>query len=158
MTLTVEDINGCVGEDTQIVDWFPVPPLLIIEPSNADGCTPQEVFFNNLSFPIDSTYDIVWEFGDGTIGTDISPTHIYEIPGLYDVSVSVTSPIGCMTSAFFPDLINVEASPTAGFTFLPNNPSNFQPTVDFIDQSIDCLLYTSPSPRDATLSRMPSSA
>ena len=25
-------------------------------------------------------------------------------------------------------------------------------------QNIDCLLYTSPSPRDATLSRMPSSA
>ena len=27
-----------------------------------------------------------------------------------------------------------------------------------IDQSVNCLLYTSPSPRDATLSRMPSSA
>ena len=26
------------------------------------------------------------------------------------------------------------------------------------DESVDCLLYTSPSPRDATLSRMPSSA
>ena len=26
------------------------------------------------------------------------------------------------------------------------------------EHSIDCLLYTSPSPRDATLSRMPSSA
>ena len=25
-------------------------------------------------------------------------------------------------------------------------------------ESLDCLLYTSPSPRDATLSRMPSSA
>ena len=29
---------------------------------------------------------------------------------------------------------------------------------DMIKLSIDCLLYTSPSPRDATLSRMPSSA
>ena len=27
-----------------------------------------------------------------------------------------------------------------------------------VDQSMICLLYTSPSPRDATLSRMPSSA
>ena len=27
-----------------------------------------------------------------------------------------------------------------------------------IPQYLDCLLYTSPSPRDATLSRMPSSA
>ena len=27
-----------------------------------------------------------------------------------------------------------------------------------LKQSLNCLLYTSPSPRDATLSRMPSSA
>ena len=27
-----------------------------------------------------------------------------------------------------------------------------------LEQSLVCLLYTSPSPRDATLSRMPSSA
>ena len=27
-----------------------------------------------------------------------------------------------------------------------------------VDQMCSCLLYTSPSPRDATLSRMPSSA
>ena len=30
--------------------------------------------------------------------------------------------------------------------------------VAFTAVSTDCLLYTSPSPRDATLSRMPSSA
>ena len=30
--------------------------------------------------------------------------------------------------------------------------------VDEIDRLVGCLLYTSPSPRDATLSRMPSSA
>ena len=29
---------------------------------------------------------------------------------------------------------------------------------DWLDQQIDCLLYTSPSPRDVRSSRMPSSA
>ena len=29
---------------------------------------------------------------------------------------------------------------------------------EFGEQGIDCLLYTSPSPRDSALSRMPSSA
>ena len=29
---------------------------------------------------------------------------------------------------------------------------------DEVKEATDCLLYTSPSPRDATLSRMPSSA
>ena len=32
------------------------------------------------------------------------------------------------------------------------------PTAQVTDRLKDCLLYTSPSPRDATLSRMPSSA
>ena len=31
-------------------------------------------------------------------------------------------------------------------------------TTEFLEWCKDCLLYTSPSPRDATLSRMPSSA
>ena len=31
-------------------------------------------------------------------------------------------------------------------------------TVGITKHATDCLLYTSPSPRDATLSRMPSSA
>ena len=33
-----------------------------------------------------------------------------------------------------------------------------QAYTDYLTQSSTCLLYTSPSPRDATLSRMPSSA
>ena len=43
--------------------------------------------------------------------------------------------------------------------------SNFDPPVPYVPSPVDppctvtiCLLYTSPSPRDATLSRMPSSA
>ena len=37
--------------------------------------------------------------------------------------------------------------------FNPNTPSGY-----YWLEASDCLLYTSPSPRDATLSRMPSSA
>ena len=47
-----------------------------------------------------------------------------------------------------------QAEKIANFIFNhPNLPSDLVPYWDY-----DCLLYTSPSPRDATLSRMPSSA
>ena len=54
---------------------------------------------------------------------------------------------------------------TIGFTppsgqnenLVPGQRLNSQP-YGTVDQPKDCLLYTSPSPRDATLSRMPSSA
>ena len=36
--------------------------------------------------------------------------------------------------------------------------SQFEMLMEILDEGIVCLLYTSPSPRDATLSRMPSSA
>ena len=38
------------------------------------------------------------------------------------------------------------------------DPHDFQASAQQVAQIGDCLLYTSPSPRDATLSRMPSSA
>ena len=41
---------------------------------------------------------------------------------------------------------------------LPNNAFVVEYKVDNVSKYDICLLYTSPSPRDATLSRMPSSA
>ena len=39
-----------------------------------------------------------------------------------------------------------------------HRPQTTRHRINAIDTQKDCLLYTSPSPRDATLSRMPSSA
>ena len=39
-----------------------------------------------------------------------------------------------------------------------NLEQNASFAISYLSQFISCLLYTSPSPRDATLSRMPSSA
>ena len=41
---------------------------------------------------------------------------------------------------------------------LQNDPDRLRHPVKKVGEDWDCLLYTSPSPRDATLSRMPSSA
>lgn len=133
--LTVRDENNCVDDTTRTIAWFPVPPLLIIDPDALSGCQPLGVTFNNLSFPVDSNYDIIWEFGDGNTGMEVSPTHIYEEPGIFDVSVEITSPIGCFSSAFFPNLIEVLESPVAAFDFNPKELSNFNSTVNFTDLS-----------------------
>lgn len=137
VSLRVTDQNLCSDNEIKIINWFPVPPLIIIQPSTYLGCSPAEIFFNNLSTPIDSTYHIVWEFGDGgKIEDVISPTYTYTEPGIYDVSVAITSPIGCFTSDSFPNLIRVEPSPVADFDFTPaTDLSNFNNTVHFIDLS-----------------------
>jgi len=135
VTLRATDPNGCVGVSTQFVDYFPVPNLIVISPSSADGCQPLEVFFDNLSFPIDETYDINWDFGDGGTSTEISPTYIYEDIGTFTVSVDITSPIGCQTDTTFNDLINVDGSPTAAFDFSPQDVTSFNRVVEFTNLS-----------------------
>jgi gliding motility-associated-like protein len=136
VTLTIEDNNGCVEEITSIVDYFPAPPILIIRPNIFLGCAPADIFFDNLSFPIDETYDLTWDFGDGSdVATDISPTHTYTETGVFDVSLSVVSPIGCTADTVYRNQITILEKPTADFTFSPEEPNVFNTEVNFFDRS-----------------------
>lgn len=141
VALTVTDINGCQDTEIQELLYYPVPELIVIAPSEFLGCVPARIFFDNLSTPISEEYDILWEFGDGGIGTDISPTHTYEQPGTYTVSVDIVSPLGCQTDTTFNNLITVRPAPIAGFSYRPQRPSNIEPTVSFFDESIDAIRW-----------------
>lgn len=141
VTLSVQDINDCVVDTTINISYFPVPALLVISPTTFLGCAPGEVAFDNLSFPIDDTYDIIWDFGDGNTSGSISPTNIYQDPGVYTVSLDITSPIGCQTDTVFQDWITILPSPTAGFDFTPDQPSSLEPTVTFSDESSGAISW-----------------
>lgn len=141
VNLQVTDINNCMADTTMTINYYPVPPLIIIKPSTFIGCLPANITFKNLSVPIDSTYDIQWDFGDGQSGQAISPTHLYEDEGLFSIGIKITSPIGCFTSAYFPDWIETRPSPVADFIYNPEKPSNFDPLVYFTDQSIDAAAW-----------------
>ena len=137
VTMKVTDQIGCEDEVIKQVNWFPVPPLIIIDPSAEVGCAPLDVVFTNLSTPVDNSYEINWDFGDGTdIIQGISPGHVYQETGIYTINVDITSPIGCFTSREFPFLIEVDSPVVANFTYEPQmGISNFEPRVNFFDQS-----------------------
>jgi len=137
VTLQVQDINGCRDTIQKIIRYFPVPVLILVSPNRVEDCPPAEISFNNLSSPIDETYDVVWNFGDGGASNEISPTHVFEEAGVYDVSLSITSPIGCATDTVFRELIQIYAGPEADFTVSPEKPDPFDPVVNFTDRSID---------------------
>jgi gliding motility-associated-like protein len=133
--LSIENEKGCKADTTREIRWMPVPPLLLVEPTSFNGCTPLKVFFNNISKPIDSTYNIKWDFGDGGKGSAISPTYTYQTPGVFSVNLQVTSPIGCTTSRNFPNWIRVKQGTKADFTYSPEQVSTFRNTVTFKDKS-----------------------
>ena len=67
-----------------------------------------------------------------------------------NVISSLKDDLGVKSSMAVPKIIKVTVNMGLGPDALNNRKS--------VDDAIACLLYTSPSPRDATLSRMPSSA
>ncbi len=141
VSLEVTDEWGCKDTFEQVVNWFPAPPIIVVEPSTFVGCPPASVEFVNLSSPIDNTYDIVWNFGDGNLGNEISPTHIYERPGTFDVGIQITSPIGCFIERRFENWIFIDSLPIAAFDYAPLVRSNFEPEVNFSDQSIRAAFW-----------------
>ncbi len=141
VSLLVTDDNGCQDRVEKTVNWFPAPPIIIVDPSTFRSCPPEEVVFTNLSSPINDDYDVLWDFGDGMTSTELNPSYVYTSTGVYDISLSITSPIGCMIDTTFSEWIRVFPVPTAAFSFTPDFATNFEPTVDFIDESIDAVWW-----------------
>lgn len=125
--------NSCISNGTLTVNVLAQPNAQF----NADppsGCVPVTVEFTNITT---GGGNISWTFAGGNIGTGTtSPiTVTYNTPGLYDVSLTVTYPNGCSDTETVPNLINVQAIPTAGFTVTPEEVDMGNPVATFIDGS-----------------------
>jgi gliding motility-associated-like protein len=138
VTLRVEDKNGCSSALTKTISWQPAPPYLIIKPDRFVQCLPAEIQFTNLSSPIDDSYFIIWDYGDGILDTGIiSPLHTYEKAGEFNVALYIQSPIGCEIADTFINLIRTVIPPIADFEYDRTLELNqYQSTVTFTDLSL----------------------
>ncbi len=57
-------------------------------------CIPDPVFFSNNSANGNSFF---WDFGDNTTSTSENPSHLYSLPGTYEVTLVVSDINGCFT-------------------------------------------------------------
>jgi PKD repeat protein len=103
-TLTVTDQTGNTYTDTFLVmvrGTSPVPhmagPALLAETA-ASGGQWSATFDASGSSDDTSIATYIWDFGDGSTGTGINPTHLYTAPGTYTVSLTVTDHAGQQTT------------------------------------------------------------
>lgn len=141
VAFTATDVNGCFDTQTRSVAYFPIPDNPLAAVPSVSGCAPVEVGFPALAAPIDEAYDIRWDFGDGNTAVGQSPEHAYSTAGLFDVGLSIRSPNGCRWDSVLVDFANIGLTPTAGFSFSPERPDNFDPVVQFTDQSANAQTW-----------------
>jgi len=133
--LIVEDEYQCLDTLRQNLTWRPAPEVIVVSPDVAAGCTPLTTTIQNRSRPVDTTYQLYWEFGDGNTATGLTPSHTYRRSGNYNVYLSITSPLGCFVDTVFEDLIFADLPPRAHFSWMPSaDPEQFA-QLQFLDAS-----------------------
>jgi PKD repeat protein len=96
-----------------------------------NGNPPLEVSFTDQS--TNSPISWLWDFGDDCTSTDKDPNHTYDIPGTYDVSLTVMNAHGS-NSVTESDYITVNPVPAAAFIYTPVT-GTVPLQVNFSDQS-----------------------
>ncbi|MEM6766366.1 MAG: PKD domain-containing protein, partial [Bacteroidota bacterium] len=129
--LVTETATGCSDQDGEIIEI--TNPSANFSANPRFGCTGLTVSFTNSSL---NATDYLWDFGDGNISTDVSPSHTYDNPGLYDVRLIAT--VGtCSDTLIRTDYIEV-VGPTPDFSVSSTDGCAPFP-VNFTDLSVAAL-------------------
>jgi gliding motility-associated-like protein len=136
VTLNV-DVGFCTGTYTDYVFIYNEPEVNFgITPELQ--CAPYSAQFYDSSI---SNAQLIynWDFGDGGTSNLKNPKHIYENPGVYDVSLSIQSNIGCLAALSLTkdNLITVSPSPISDFYITPLIQDVFDPNFQVFDESFD---------------------
>lgn len=99
-------------------------PVINFRAVDSVGCFPLRTQFTDLSSTSPGTANSswLWDFGDGTQGTQQNPLHVYTTTGNYTVTLKVTNDKGCYGVFTKQNYIKIAGGVVSDFT-------NTQPTV-----------------------------
>ena len=143
-------MSGALSVSSEDGSEVSIPTAAVFADPDGDVLT-----YSAAGLPEGLSIDLETGLITGTIDSSASQL------GPYEVTVTATDSDGASVDVTF--TFNVtNPAPVIGLVELPATPPVVGETITIdvgaVTQDPDCLLYTSPSPRDATLSRMPSSA
>ncbi len=141
VNLFMVDTSYCNYPDTasKTLRVSPVAKAQFLTPST--GCAPYTAIFNNTSL---GGQQFTWNFGDPSSGQDTStsanPTHLYQNPGTYTVSLGEVDTTTCNHRDSTQETIVVSSAPTAAFSYTPETPISNTPLI-FTNGSIGASTY-----------------
>jgi len=117
VSLTVSDTSGCIDDTTMAVEVFQNLSAAFSAPDT--NCSGSEIQFTDQSVSCCSCPVIswTWDFGDGTTSFVQNPLHLFVVPGVYQVSLTVTADSSgiTITDQVIQDIM-VHDGPEADFT------------------------------------------
>jgi PKD repeat protein len=123
------------GQDDRLVARVSAP-MAAIKASVISGCVPLHVRFTGPEVP---GCTVAWSFGDGGSSTVNSPDYIYDLPGTYKVTLTVTDTRGRQSIAA--TSIEAWAGPTASFEISQNDQFSDGDKVLFINLSAGAVQF-----------------
>jgi PKD repeat protein len=124
VNLTVSDPSGLYDSDiteTIVMPPLPKPPIAKVN-GPYTGYTKQPVYFSSTGSydPDGEITEYLWDFGDGQLSTDQSPSHIYLAENTYNVTLTVVDNDGIVVSDSTTCRIDSASFPTPINTIIPN--------------------------------------
>jgi gliding motility-associated-like protein len=111
---------GCSDSITRVkLVKIKSPEIISLNGLPYRGCTP---YTAHLSAIITSPEPIIswnWNFGDGNTSAATTPTHIYNAPGSYNVTLIINTAGGCKDTLTYNNAIEISNKPTANFSAAP---------------------------------------
>ncbi|NPD83162.1 PKD domain-containing protein [Lentimicrobium sp. L6] len=96
VTLTIENENACSHSISQSISIYEPPNIYF---SFTEDCENQATFFNDSDhINMETTTSWFYEFGDNNTSSQSNPSHVYDAPGDYNVTFSITDENGCSNS------------------------------------------------------------
>jgi len=132
LKLLVVDQNNCSNQKT-VSDILVKPNLSPFTVKDTILCLPELFEFSVTPDPSVITYD--WDFGDGTSGSGLNPTHKYQKSKKYDIQLTVTNKDNCTNTAVIKEMVFAAPVPVAEFSISDTIIYTNKPNVSFLDGS-----------------------
>jgi gliding motility-associated-like protein len=123
-TFNITDACGQIASDSVLV-WMAPDPSAGFSFVNDPG-VPLKVNFTNTSI---NGVQYTWDFGDGTTSNDTTPSHVFDNPAEYLVTLTIVSADGCVDT--YTTIVKVETD------FYLYVPTAFTPDGDGINEMFE---------------------
>ncbi len=131
--VTVADACGNAVTSSVPVTVNPLP-VISLSPQSITNCEQASLtYVDNSTTNTGSIYS--WSFGDGNTSNQMSPSNTYTASGTYIISVTVTSPFGCVNTASTTSTVVVYPGTIANFSSQGIDGTELSPKYQFSDQS-----------------------